>query len=162
MDLHLADESEECTTKRLKSILKLKYGSEIIITDVAGKPSVVKDISHKILHEKWSRNISNRSNKEKIMERAASIILDDIRTSIYDLTKYPDFVIGEEEDEWVPASLDHFLRCLIKSKSTNSKVTRRRCSAISHAIIAACRPRSFISPILLSLAMYVHRKYQKN
>ena len=91
---------------------------------------------------------------------AASIILYDIHTSIYDLTKYPDIVIGEEEDEWVPASLDHFLRCLIKSKSTNSKVTRRRCSAISHVIITACRPRSFVSPILLSLAMYVHRKYE--
>ena len=91
---------------------------------------------------------------------AASIILDDIRTSIYNLTKYSDFVIGEEENEWVPASLAHFLRCLIKSKSTNSKVMRRRCSAISHAIIAACRPQSFISSILLSLAMYVHRKYE--
>ena len=114
----------------------------MIITDVAGKPSVVsfKDISHKILHEKWSRDISNRSNKEKVTEMAASIILDDIRTSIYHLTKYPDFVIGNEEDEWVPASLDRFLQYLIKSKSTNSKVTRRRCSAISHAIIAACKP----------------------
>ena len=73
MDSYLVDESEGCTTKWLKSKLELKYGSEIIITDVVGKPTVVsfKDISHKILHEKWSRDISNRSNKEKIIEMVA-------------------------------------------------------------------------------------------
>ena len=35
----------------------------------------------------------------------------------------------------------------------------RRCVAIAHSIISACRPRLFISPLLLALAVYVHRKY---
>ena len=34
-----------------------------------------------------------------------------------------------------------------------------RCTAISHALIAAFRPRSFISPLLLAIGIYLHQKY---
>ena len=33
------------------------------------------------------------------------------------------------------------------------------CTSIAHAIISACRPRSFISPILLSIAVYIYQRY---
>ena len=87
---------------------------------------------------------------------AASIILDDIRTFVYNTTEYPEFICNEDEDdEFVPKSLA--LLCLIKSKSN---ILKRKQTAISHAIISACRPRSFISPILLSIALCIHRKYE--
>ena len=161
MDEFLELDAEGCTTKWLKCKLEEKYKSEIYITEVPGKCAVVsfKDLGNKLLQEQWVKNTSTGTSKEMIVEMAASIILDEIRTSVYDLTNYPQFVNDEVEDNMVPKSLAHFMRCLIKSKCS-SKASERRQQAISHAIIAACRPRSFVSHILLSLAMYVHRKYE--
>ena len=36
---------------------------------------------------------------------------------------------------------------------------KRKCAAIGQAIIAACRPRSCISPILLALTTFIQKKY---
>lgn len=59
----------------------------------------------------------------------------------------------------IPGLLKHFLHKLLDQKGRNDVVTNRRCTAIAHAIISACRPRSFISPVLLAVAMYIHGKY---
>ena len=37
---------------------------------------------------------------------------------------------------------------------------RRKCAAIGQAIIAACHPKSYISPPLLALAAFIHKKYE--
>ena len=47
---------------------------------------------------------------------------------------------------------------IIKSESKVDS-NKRRCNSITHAIISACRPRSFISQVLLSTAAYIHRRY---
>ena len=60
-------------------------------------------------------------------------------------------------DASVPGSLERFLHGIIKPNAASS--SERRCTAIGQSIVSACRPRSFISPILLSIAMYIHRKY---
>ena len=36
---------------------------------------------------------------------------------------------------------------------------RKKCAAICQTIIAACQPRSYISPPLLVLATFIHKKY---
>jgi len=48
---------------------------------------------------------------------------------------------------------------VIKSKGTQKISIERRCTSIAHATISACRPRSFISSILLSIAVYINRRY---
>ena len=47
---------------------------------------------------------------------------------------------------------------IIKSNSKDDS-NKRRCTSIAHAIISACRPRSLISQVLLSTAVYINRRY---
>ena len=90
---------------------------------------------------------------------AASIILDDIRLTSYDCATYPSPNLVEIGDELVPDSLTCFIHGILNPRGLNKPTINRRCTAIAHAIIASCRPRSFISPLLLAIAVYIHRKY---
>ena len=51
------------------------------------------------------------------------------------------------------------MKGVIKSKASQSCSIERRRISIGHAIVAASRPRSFVSPILLSVAIYIHQRY---
>ena len=90
---------------------------------------------------------------------AASIIRDEIRMKVYDTSEYPDMCDTEAIETAIPGTLLRLLNGIIKSKSKLENSTKRRCQAIAHSIISACRPRSFISPLLLSIAVYIHRRY---
>lgn len=46
-----------------------------------------------------------------------------------------------------------------KNKKTKSQKYDNKFVALAHAIINCCRPRSFISPILLGLGLYLHRHF---
>ena len=59
----------------------------------------------------------------------------------------------------MPGTLKSFIKCIIRSKNTDSPSTQRKQRAIAETIIAATRPRSYISPILLGLAVYVYRHF---
>ena len=51
-----------------------------------------------------------------------------------------------------------FLDEVVKSKIENESAERMKCT-IAHAIISACRPRSFVSILLISISTYIHRKH---
>ena len=65
---------------------------------------------------------------------ATSIINDDIRLLMYDLSEYSTMEDTENSDTRIPESLNQ-------------------------AIISTSRPKSFISPVLLAIALYLHCKY---
>ena len=93
---------------------------------------------------------------------AASIIRNDIRLTVYDLGEYQTLEGTENGDTMTPGSLKRFLCILLDPNGQNASVSNRCCTAIAHSIISACRPRSFISPLLLAISMYklyIHRKY---
>lgn len=103
---------------------------------------------------------ANKSyENERIIEMAASIIRDEIRLSVYDLSEYPTLKETENGSTMIPASLKLFLHQLLDPKDKNASAVSRRCTAIAHSVISACRPRSFISPVLLAIAVYIHCKY---
>lgn len=81
-----------CSLKYLKTKLKQHYGDDITITSMIGKSSIVSlcDATHKILREKWSTDkvTDAGAESERIIDMAASIILDDIRLSVYDCDEY--------------------------------------------------------------------------
>ena len=61
----------------------------------------------------------------------------------------------------IPSQLGSFLSGVNKTKSNDTQsVPYRQKAAISHSIIYACRPRSFISSIMLSLSIYVYKKIE--
>ena len=90
---------------------------------------------------------------------AATIIEDDIRSKVYDVTNYPKFDDMANGD-LLPETLSRLLAGVIKTKSNSPKPAERRRKAIAHSIISAARPRSFISPILLAIAVYVNLKLE--
>jgi len=96
------------------------------------------------------------SQSDRVIDMAASIILNDIKMTVYDCEQYEPPETTENGDKFIPSSLKRFLHNLLDCKGKSRTVSDRRCTAIAHAIISASRPRSFISPQLLGLSMYIH------
>ena len=118
-------------------------------------------MGHAILHEKWyNMKCTDPANERKrIVETAESIIREDIRLSVYDCDTYPSSTVITQGDGLVPDTLKCFVKGVIRHKGHKQASVPMRCTAISHALIAACRPRSFILPLLLAIGIYLHRKY---
>lgn len=143
--------------KYFKKNLIEHYGDDITITSITAMSSIVsfRDSTHKILHEKWLTDKVNDASTEteRIIDMAASIILNDIRLRVYDCDEYLTLEETEYGDALIPDSLKRFFHKLVDRKGKNHMVTNRRCIAIAHSIISACRLRSFISPVLLAMAL---------
>ena len=91
---------------------------------------------------------------EDIVDMAAAIINDEIRSTRYDLTKYPK-MSNIFEDTLTKPLTKRFFDGAIKSKAkVRPETVERKKIAIRHALINAVRPRSFISPVLLGLSVY--------
>ena len=161
MDFYL-DGNEGYSDKYLKLKLEKYFGKDIIITKILGTQNVITfhDKSHQIVKDNWDKEEKANfvTEKERIINMAASIIRDDIRTATYDTETYPTMDKCDQWGSYVPDSLSRLMHGIIKSKSKDDS-NKRRCTSIAHAIISACRPRSFISPVLLSTAVYIHRRY---
>ena len=78
---------------------------------------------------------------------------------MYDCDTYPSSTVITQEDGLVPDTLKCFMEGVIKHKGHEQACVPRRCTALSHALIDACRHRSFILPLLLAIGIYFHRKY---
>ena len=146
-----------------KQKLQERYQDNITITNCQRKTNVVtfRDSAQNILQQRLMESLAhdNENKNDMIIEMAAAIIRNDIRTCVYDLSEYPSPHDDEKYEEMIPGSLKLLLHKVMDPKSKDNLVNSRRCTAISHAIISSCRPRSFISPVLLSIAVYIHRNF---
>jgi hypothetical protein len=82
---------------------------------------------------------------------------------IYNLDSYPpsDSFLGTVEND-VPESLKLLLETINKKKHKNSEekfTDSTKVTAIAHCLIAAARPRSFFSPLQISLGSFLHRQF---
>lgn len=111
-----------------------------------------------------SRSDDVQYEKKRIVKMAANIILEDIRSEVYDKTNYR-LLNAEEETkcEDVPATLLEFLNIVIKKHKHESpqsaKKWNKRVATMAHCLITSARPRSFLSPILLGLSAMLHKKH---
>ena len=94
------------------------------------------------------------SENEKLVIMAASVIRDEIKSAKYNVSKHPTL----EETQNGLSIIPNFLSYLLDIKDKNDVISRRYI-AIAHSIISACRPRPFISPILLAISIFILRKY---
>ena len=151
------------TVKWLQQKLAEYFGEDIVVTHVRGKPNVIsfRDHSHKIIRDVWekSNTSSVAKNIDNIIDMAASIIRDEIRKEVYECTIYPDMNNLSGAKSMVPKSLHRLLHGIIAGRADANEPKERRSTAIAHSIIKSCRPRSFVSPVLLSIGTYIHRKY---
>ena len=158
--------NEECShaysRKDLKEKLLKTFGDNI--TELTGKDGVVlfSDTAEKIIHSKryTDKACDVKAERKRIVETAAAIVREDVRSYISDGDIYPSVTSLEETaEEMVLETLKSFVDIVIQPRKRRNKTMNRKSTAIQHAIMAASCPRSFVSPILLSVAMYIHRKY---
>ncbi|CAG9761451.1 unnamed protein product [Ceutorhynchus assimilis] len=106
------------------------------------------------------RAMTKKEERMRIVEATANIIRKDIRTTVYDTTEYPDLSnFTDEAEHLVPETLSALVNTIIvKDKKGKIDGVEKKCTAIAHSLISATKPRSFSSPVLLGLAVYLFRK----
>ena len=140
------------------------YGCNITTTEVPGQVSILsfQDTADKILHEKWHTDRKRKEVDERlrIIEASAAIIREDIRSKIYQHDKYYSLSdMTTTDEDLVPETLRCLIAGIVKSKNVDSKVVNLRRQSIEYSINSACRPRSFVSPLMLSAGLYINRKF---
>ncbi|KAJ8671111.1 hypothetical protein QAD02_002370 [Eretmocerus hayati] len=140
------------------------YKGEVVFTSI--KNDIILTYigkSKDILSQSWfSRKRSNDEQEDrlKIVRGAAEIVLDDIRKKTYDTSQYKapsDFLNDVRSD--VPSSLKTFLDIIMKGEKKDVKKWDAKVCMVSHMIISAARPRTFISSLLLGLSSVIHKKH---
>lgn len=99
----------------------------------------------------------------KLSEKAAaSIILEDIRSKVYDLEEYPppDGFFRDVGSD-VPETLNTFLESVILThKKGNVDKWKKKCTSLAHYVISAARLRSFLSPIQIGVSTFIYKKFR--
>lgn len=149
--------------KTIKERLREKYRDQIFFSTIRTRQTVVsfRSFSDKILSDTWytSRCKDEQRERERIVQKAAEIILEDIESMAYDNSAYPPSAsFCSESEQLIPKSLRVFMDCIVKKKRSKEAVGKKM-TTIAHALIAAVRPRCFISPILTSIALFIYRKF---
>lgn len=132
----------------MKKRLQTYFGSDIIITEVNGKPNIVtfRRTASSILNEFYRRPSSKSPEEEKLsmIETAAKLIKADIMSLKDSKAVYPSSVdINSEQNIiFVPDSLQTLLRALFSQNDSSVKV-----ASVGQAIIEASRPRTLIAPL---------------
>ena len=149
----------------LKTKLLAYYKDSIYCTHLHSQHNIFTftQTGQNILTEQWyaDKKSDETSERLRIVETAAKIIREDICRMAYDCKMYPnteDMKTGGRN--LVPASLKAFSNIIITSRTDlSSDTTNRKRTFINQSIIAATRPRSFISPLQLGLSVHLHRCY---
>ena len=147
--------------KRKKSLLAT-FRDNTTRTELPGKNGVVsfRDIAQKILYDKWYTDKApyKRSQRKRIVKTASAIIREDVRSYILDGDTYP---AASSLEETVYDLVQETLNCFVITLPSNArnKYSDRKTAAIQQAIMAAGCPRSFVSPVLLSVSVCIHASY---
>lgn len=151
--------------KTVKDRLLKKYGSDILISTSANKKPVVcfKNTGYQILTDSWyqHKSLSEKEERRRIVETAAAIIVEDIRSQVHDTTQYPppDCFL-EENENLIPDTLRAFTETVVLSKKHGDiDKWKKKSVALAHTIISAVRPKSFLSPMQVGLAAFLYKKY---
>jgi len=151
------------TTKRLRQKLRDHFGDKVIFTELSGLSTIVcfRETADQIIHDLWAKGKRKNKDEERaaLVKAAATILREEIRSVPYDNEKYRSDGSNVDEDSRIPPLFRTFVNALTESKKP-SAITSRRCVALSDLMMTACRPKSFISPLLLGIGVYLHRNYE--
>lgn len=101
-------------------------------------------MQHDILRKEWYENskTNERDERLRIIEAVVGNIREDIRSVAVNNDYYPSTQMFDDINYDVPNTLTHFLEeVILKDKRKKSDQLHLKYSALSHAIIAAVRPR---------------------
>ena len=151
--------TESMTIKTLQNKLVERYGDGVLFATTKKKPTIVcfRGSGLKLIN-KWYNDRADNEKEEglRIVEAAASIVREDIRMTVYNTAEYPNITnFTENVESMVPETLQTFVnKVILENKKGGVEIMKKKSVAISHSIIAATRPRSFLSPLQLGLATY--------
>lgn len=153
--------------KHFKTLLIKHFGDRVVITNIQKKPSIVtlKATADKALTESWYSEKCKDPDDEirRIVITAARLLRGAIQNEVYDNSYYPSVEdIRTGGLNAVPRLLDLFTNELTKRRrksSDESQDVKRKRQMINHMILKLCRPRSFQSPIISALGLYLSRQY---
>lgn len=155
--------------KTVKNRLKKKFSDQVVFSSRMGGVTYVcfSNNLYDILTDTWrSRNIARTIEEEEnnLIDSAAELIRREIRTTICNLNEYPasDQTLNNVNEN-IPPQLIRFLNHVIykdkEQNDANEKWFSRRITSIAHAIVAAARPKSFLSPLQLTVGATLYRKF---
>ena len=152
------NEGPHYSRKQLRRKLLEKYGQDIVFISQNKSPDSVCfwDRACHVLQEKWA-NASDHT-EEDIVDMAAMIVRNAIRCTHFNTNTYPDMTTEDSLSAQPHPLLQRLINGMLAPKS-ESQSTRRKCASTSQVVTAACRPRSYVSPMLLSLSVYLHKMY---
>lgn len=151
----------------IKNHLENYFGNDIIMHSVPFDTIICFiNKTGRELNNDWYKEKAPTEEAERlrIVEMAANIILQDVRSTRYDTSAYraPSSFLDDIGKD-VPPTLQHFLDTLIKtnnrSESKQQGKWSKRVLTLAHIIISFIRPRTFLSSILLGLSSLIHRKF---
>ncbi|CAH0555189.1 unnamed protein product [Brassicogethes aeneus] len=151
--------------KTIITKLQQKYLTDVIITKKVGSFTIIsfRDAQFNLLSKPWYENTKSTPQEERlrVVEAAAAIIREDIRSSVVETKSYPPpSRMLDDVNAVIPKSLLHFLQeVIMKKRKGNTDHLKTKCTSISHAIMASLRERSFSSQLLLGLSVFLHRRY---
>jgi len=95
------------------------------------------------------------------VEKAAQITKEDICAQPVELDRYPTEAQSFLNADVLPCTLTDFLETIVatKAKDSCSIHTNNKQKVLGQAIVAACRIKSFLTPILLGVGVFLHRHY---
>lgn len=136
----------------------------IVYIGIKASPIVCfRDTGYKILRDAWysDKQSNEQEERKRVVEEAAVIVFQDIRSQVYDITQYPPADnFFEDVEKVVPQTLRLFLEKIILTKKRGDlDKFRTKCTSIAHALISASRPRSFLAQVQTGLAAFLNRKY---
>lgn len=148
----------------MKTRLKSKYGDRIIFVSKKGGSMIITfaDAEYLILRQSWIDSFKNEDEeKKKMLLSAAALIRNDIHLQEVNNNYYPPSnTFLNNVNISVPESLKFFIKeIILQNKKGNLYVYETKCTAIYHSILCAVRPKSFLSPLQLGLAVMLHRKF---
>jgi hypothetical protein len=155
MNVGLSDRSSDAdnavySVKQIKRKLRERYKQHIFFAEVAGRKNVVcfRDMCSYIINSKWysEKKTDTSSKAERIVKLAGKLIGAQLRELAFDSTMYPNKDdMTNCDGKYVPSLLQTLISSLVQSKLQQS--------SIGQCIVQASRPRSYISPMLLGLAL---------
>ena len=154
------DSSNAYSTVWMKWKLNEHFGNRIVIGNVHGKPNVVTftNNANTILTEFFCkpRTADTEAEKARLISTVVKLLQHDIKTIERDNSVYPTSDEMSNVDEalsFLPQSLSLLLKGLLPPNN-NIKV-----AAIGQSIVQAVRPRAFIAPLQLGLAVQMHHHF---
>lgn len=154
--------------RTVKSHLEKHFGDKIMFSDLGcgrNHHTVLcfRDVGNKILYDNWYNERRSNTGEERlrVVKAAAEILVQDIRSVVYDVTEYPpsdNFL--QNADSGIPESLKLMLETIVlKNKRKALEDWKKKCVGFAHLLISAVRPTSFVSSLKTSFGTYLYRKF---